>query len=89
MKNELARHIEETANILNGWTTGILVIEPGCLCVYDRDLDLEHEIDIAKDHVEVETVDGGWRKLKMMDYARKTKEGWLLFAGLDARMKKG
>jgi len=77
----LIRSMEKSINIIDGFTTGNLVIEPMGVFIQKETGELIPVIG----KVEVKCGDG-WHALTIDDYNEETPEGWPLNAGLDARM---
>lgn len=76
----LIRSMEKSINIIDGFTTGNLVIEPmGVFLQLDNG-----SLVPVTGTVEVKIGDS-WEALTAADYNEETPEGWPLNAGLDAR----
>lgn len=79
----LLNSLRQTADILDGWLVGRLVIDQ-LACV---ELDNGNLIPVATGNI-LEVRNGEkWQRLGLDDFTRTTVEGWPAYAGLDARMK--
>lgn len=78
----LVRHIQRTADIAGGFIVGNLVIDDDVFIQLDNG-----QLVPATGSVEVKNGDH-WRCLTTTDFQAVTVEGWPLYAGLDARMKR-
>ena len=81
----LAASIEKTLNILEGWVTGRMVIDQGAFV----QLDDGKLIPVEENHI-VEVKNGDvWKHLSEADFGIISIDGWPLYAGMDARIRKG
>lgn len=84
----LLRHIQKTIDklddLLDGWTTGQLVIDKRQAFLHLQD---GQELRITPSH-RVQVRNGGqWEGLNYMDLFRVSVDGRPAYAGLDARMR--
>lgn len=84
----LLRHIQKTIDklddLLDGWTTGQLVVDDGEALIQLED---GQEIVITPgNHIQVRN-GGQWEGLNYMDLFRVSADGRPAYAGLDARIK--
>ena len=78
----LLRHIQQTADIADGWKAGRLVIEN-----QQPFLQLDNGSILPADGI-IEVKNGDyWQRLDSKDILCTTVEGWPAYAGLDARMR--
>ncbi|SFH21902.1 hypothetical protein SAMN05660649_04302 [Desulfotomaculum arcticum] len=77
----LADSIRKTANILDGWQVGNLVIEDGVFI----QLDSGDLMPVAPGAILEVCNDGQWQRLSESDIEVKTIDGWPAYAGMDAR----
>lgn len=77
----LIQSIQRTCNIAEGWTVGQLVIESSAAYM---ELDNGSLIEVNKE-LEVKNGDR-WQRLTAADLKETTREGWPVYAGMDARM---
>jgi len=77
----LVRSLQKTADILDGWKVGCLVIKD----IAYVELDNGSAIEI-NETLEVRNGDE-WQTVSHEDLGKRTPEGWPLLAGLDARLR--
>ncbi len=75
--------LRKTANILDGWLVGRLVIDQ---LAY---VELDNGDLVPAAAVKILEVRNGdvWQQLTTDDFTRSTFEGWPAYAGMEARMK--
>lgn len=78
----LVNSLRKTADIIDGWTVGRLVIEEGVFV----QLDNGNLVPVETNYLEVNN-GGQWQNLRAADFMKTTPEGWPAYAGMDARMR--
>lgn len=84
----LSKHIKRTLSMLDGYVSGSLVVEESTVSLLLED-DSEMRLE-ASDQIEVFTADGVYVAVSFDEIQNKktVPEGWPLYAGVDARVKK-
>lgn len=78
----LVNSLRKTADIIDGWTVGRLVIEDGIFV----QLDNGNLVPVETNYLEVNN-GGQWQRLGVDDFKKVTPEGWPAYASMDARMR--